>query len=184
MNGGTTEAGRLGVRLFLASLSVLFAASIVGYLAVRLRAEQWPPPGMPPLPAGLWVSTLVILLCSGTIHGAVTAVRRDCAPHTRLWLVLTLALGSLFLVLQGWNWWQMVAARMPVGTRNLYAFTFYTLTGLHAVHVVGGLVFLGAVTHQSFRRVPSRAHVQYCASYWHFLDVVWLILFVVLVVGG
>jgi len=176
--------GTLGMVIFLVSLSVLFAANLVGYFVIRLRAEDWPPPGMPGLPTGLWFSTLIILISSITIQGAVFAVRLDRLILLRVLLVLTTLLGLGFLVCQSLNWRRLFAAQVPP-TLNLYAYTFYTLTGLHAAHVLGGLIQLGVVTVKAFRgRYWSLFHpgVRYAAMYWHFLDVVWLILFMTLVV--
>lgn len=174
--------GVMGMTLFLASLSVLFAASIAGYLVVRLRAEAWPPPGMPRLPGGLVASTLVLVGCSVAVHRALAAVRGDEVRRMTRWLGATFVLGASFLVLQGINWWGLVSVRVTAGA-NLYAFTFFMLTGLHAAHVVGGLIQLAVVIARAMGgRYGSGWHpgVTYAAMYWHFLDGVWLVLFAVL----
>jgi cytochrome c oxidase subunit III len=179
-------AGRLGMAVFLISLSMLFAASMVGYLVVRFRAEDWPPPGMPRLPSGLWIATAVIVACSVTIHRALVAARRGQRSTMVRWLGATLGLGVLFLVLQAVNWWGLITARMPMQA-NLYAFTFYMLTGLHAAHVIGGLIPLGIVTAKARGGAYSATFhpgVQYSAMYWHFLDAVWLVMFATLLTAG
>jgi cytochrome c oxidase subunit 3 len=169
--------------LFLVSLSILFAASLVGYLVVRQRAARWVPEGTPPLPWGLWLSTLVLVISSGTMHGALLAIRGGRQqPATRA-LAATLALGILFLLTQVWNWWRMVAVDAVLPTGSLYGFTFYVLTVLHALHVVGGLVPLALTTAKSSRGAYSWADfqgVRLTGMYWHFLGVVWLVLFAVL----
>jgi cytochrome c oxidase subunit 3 len=169
--------------IFLVSLSVLFAASIVGYLMVRLRAAQWVPPGTAPLPLGLWLSTLLLLLSSVTMHGAVLAIGGGKrALSTRL-LLTTLGLGVAFLLSQTYNWWRMVAVDAVLATKSLYAFTFYMLTGLHALHVIGGLIPLARTTWRSHKGVYSWADftgIRLMAMYWHFLDAVWIVLFVIL----
>lgn len=173
--------------IFLAALGMLFLASVVGYLVVRLRAEAWPPPGMPRLPSGLWASTLVLLGTSVAIHLALRNVRVGKTNALRRWLVVTFALGAAFLAMQAANWWDLVTADVTWRTRNLYAFTFFMLTGLHAAHVVGGLVSLGVVLIKAWLgRYDSGYHpgVLYAAMYWHFLDAVWVALFVVLVVAA
>ena len=176
--------GIIGMRIFLGSLAVLFVASILGYLLTRSHAETWPPPGVPALPSGLWFSTVVILSCSLTVHLALRAVRMGERSSCSWWLSATLALGLLFLAAQAVNWFGLVAAQFSPKT-NLYAFLFYLLTGLHAAHVVGGLVPLGIVTGKSLAgRYGSGWHpgVTYMAMYWHFLDAVWIVLFLVLYV--
>ena len=182
----SNETGTLGMVIFLVSLSVLFAASLVGYFVIRLQSESWPPPGMPGLPSGLWLSTLLILLSSVTIQGAVFSIRNDSQNLMCGFLVISTILGCSFLACQILNWRGLLASQVPP-TANLYAYTFYTLTGLHAAHVIGGLIHLFIVTIQAFQgRYWSLSYpgVRYTAMYWHFLDVIWLILFTTLVVFG
>jgi heme/copper-type cytochrome/quinol oxidase subunit 3 len=180
------STGKLGMRLLIASLAVLFAASITGYIVVRTRAEVWPPAGMPALPSGLWLSTVLIVLSSVTMAWAVAGIRRDRQRPLRLGLLLTFLLGLAFLASQTVNWFGLVAANVRPGA-NLYAFTFFVLTWLHALHVVGGLVPLGLVTARAWRggyTAGFHPGVEYTAMYWHFLDVVWLVLFAVLYLGS
>lgn len=176
------EVGRLGMRWLIASLGMIFAASIVGTLWVRVHAQVWPPPGVPALPSRLWISTLLIVASSATLEWAVRGVRRDDVQRLRRGLALTLLLGVGFLLSQTVNWF-LLAARAFVPTANLYAFTFYLLTCLHAAHVVGGVIPLSVVTTRAWRRrysAAAHAGVTYTAMYWHFLTVVWLVLFLVL----
>lgn len=180
------SAAPLGMWVFLASLTMLFAGSLVGYLVVRARAETWRPEGVPNLPAGLWVSTAVIVLCSVAIHRAVVAIRSGRQQALVTALFATLALGVGFLVVQAFNWLQLWAADVTP-RRGLYGFTFYVLTGLHAAHVVGGLVPLAFTI---WRAVQGRytwasyTGVRTVAMYWHFLDVVWIVMFIALWTGG
>ena len=182
-DGAIPGAGVLGMWIFLATLAVLFVAAIVGYLAVRIKATDWPPPGMPRLPAGLWLATLVLLAASATVHRSLRAIRQGERTASTRWLAATLGLALMFLVVQSWNWWGLIRMRLTVGS-NLYAFTFFMLTGLHAAHVVGGIVLLAVVAARSFRgRYGSGHHpgITYAAMYVHFLDGIWLLLFAVMV---
>jgi cytochrome c oxidase subunit 3 len=170
--------------VFLATLTVLFLAAIVGYLVVRLKATDWPPPGMPRLPAGLWLATLALVAGSVTIESARRAIRRGERTLCTHWLQATLALAVVFLAVQLWNWWGLIRVRVTAAS-NLYAFTFFMLTGLHAAHVIGGVVLLAVVLARALGgRYGSGRHagVTYAAMYWHFLDAIWLLLFAVLVV--
>lgn len=182
-DGAIPGAGVLGMWIFLATLAVLFAAAIVGYLAVRIKATDWPPPGMPRLPAGLWLATLVLLAASATVHRSLRAIRQGQRTASTRWLTATLALAIVFLGVQSWNWWGLIRMRLTAGS-NLYAFTFFMLTGLHAAHVLGGLVLLAVVAARSSRgRYGSGHHpgITYAAMYVHFLDGIWLLLFAVMV---
>ena len=182
--GAIPGAGVLGMWIFLATLTVLFLAAIVGYLVVRLKATDWPPPGMPRLPAGLWLATVVLVAGSVTIHRALRSIRRGNRKASTRWLQVTVVLAFAFLAVQSWNWWGLIRLRLTAAS-NLYAFTFFMLTGLHAAHVVGGIVLLSIVLARALRdRYSEDAHsgITYAAMYWHFLDAVWLVLFAVMVV--
>ena len=180
-------AGPFGLAWFLASLGVLFAASIVAYYAVRVpMADEWAQ-GLPPLPVILWVSTAVLLTSSVTMHLALQGARRDQGTKLRWGLYLTDRLGVVFLVSQVVAWRMLYERAGAPALETLYGMTFYFLTALHAAHVIGGLVPLAITTFRARRGAYSSEEstgVLMCAMYWHFLDVVWVILFTVLVLVG
>lgn len=198
------DTARFGMWLFIAGLSMLFMASVIAYVILRFRAAEWPPPGTPAIPAGLWISTFVLLLSSATIHLATRAVTGRGGGQLRLWLGATLALGLVFLLLQVGNWMaysvdylaalenlprleERIPSEYPDRSApdpRLFVFSYYSLTGVHAAHVVGGLIGLIVVLLKALRGAYSAKNpyaVQNMALYWHFLDVVWLVLFVLLV---
>ena len=183
------SAGLLGMRLFLASLAMLFAASVVGMIVIRVQTgDEWPR-DLPPMPSILWASTVLLLASSGTIQAAVASAEAGRAGRLAVAFTATVVLALAFLVLQtsaGVRWMSVVAPRW--GHSEAYRFalsSFYVLTGLHAAHVLGGLVPMIVVAKRALegRYAPGRhAGVRYCAIYWHFLDAVWLGLFALLVV--
>ncbi|MBL4850633.1 MAG: heme-copper oxidase subunit III [Planctomycetes bacterium] len=180
-------AAPFGLALFLASLGVLFAASIVAYYAVRVPAGEAWGLGLPPLPVLLWASTAVLLLSSVTMHGALRGVRLGLDSHLRGGLYLTAALGTLFLILQVVAWQLLYERAGAPAVKTLYGMTFYFLTGIHGLHVVGGLVPLAITTYKArvgAYSLGEHTGVLMCSMYWHFLDVIWLILFSVLVLVG
>ncbi len=166
----------------IAALSSFFIAGIVVYLLVRRMHQPWPPPGFPALPQSLWLSTLDIVFTSITMQGAVLAARRGDAIGLRRNLVATLVLALGFLGLQSYAWytvWRQVAAIAGLGSS--YSTMFYLMTGLHAAHVLGGLVPLVMITIAAYHGMYGRkknAAVRYTAYYWHFLDAVWCAIFV------
>jgi len=176
--GGIPGAGTLGMALFLVALSVLFVGSLVAVIVVRLRAGQWPPVGAPAVPRLLWLSTALLVGCSLTVHTAVRAIRSGDRGRLLRWLGATAVLALAFLVSQSLAW---LSFYDPASFGdNLYAFTFFMLTGLHAAHVLGGLGALAAGLFLAWRGKFSWAHyggVRHIATYWHFLDAVWLVLF-------
>jgi cytochrome c oxidase subunit 3 len=181
-------AGRMGMWLFLVTLAIIFFATLLAYVFVRLtpgNAENWPPPDMPGLPRLLAVSTGVLLASSATMHIATVAARRG-ERAAGPWMLATLLLGVGFLVLQVLAWRGAAAAHLTFAD-HLYGWTFYVLTILHAVHVVGGLGPMVRTTVQAWRGRYGPGKVEgivYCGMYWHFLDAVWLVLYGTLLWGS
>jgi cytochrome c oxidase subunit 3 len=170
------------MRLFLASLGMLFGGCLVGYLVIRLRAPEWPPPGSPGLPGGLWISTLVLVLLSAVLVLAERAVRDDRTRDLSrlLWVALLLAIA--FLAAQLANWIRM-AADSVTPQQSLLAFGFWVLTFLHAAHVLLGLiplVFIALRARGGRYTAADHEGVHLVAMYWHFLLATWVAIFGVL----
>ena len=166
------------------SLAMLFATSLVGYVITRVQTTAWIAPGMPPLPKTLWLSTGTIALLSGALEFARFCTRKNHLESAGRALGAAWVLGVLFVLCQVLCWFYLGAAVEAHTT--LYPFTFYFLTGLHAVHVLAGFVPLAIVTSRlKVGEYSSSRHdgLGYCVQYWHFLGIVWLILFVTLLVG-
>jgi cytochrome c oxidase subunit 3 len=118
---------------------------------------------------------------------ALGAARSGRPSAARNGLLVTFALGVVFLVSQVLNWQHLIVAHDLPAQKNLYAFTFYLLSGLHGAHVIGGLVPLGIATVRAGRgrySAESHAGVEYISMYWHFLDVVWIVMFLVLQIAA
>jgi len=179
-------AGRMGMAVFLAVVGVLFITGLVGYFVVRSRAPEWPPPGTPPLFFGLWISTALLVTSSVFLHMAYAGVRNDRQPQLRTGMLVASFLGSGFLLCQLWSWNHMLGESVSASA-NLFGFTFYMLTGLHGLHVIGGLVQLLYVTARSLKGAYSSEFypgVLYGAMYWHFLTFLWIVVFSILALGG
>jgi len=175
---------QLGMLVLYCSMSVLFAATIIGFWFTRLTSENYRAPGLPDLPRGLWLSTLLIALTSLVIWQAQLAIKRNQLEALRRWLYAAGVLASLFLLTQTANWFVM---RPPSDSNSLYLATFFILTGVHALHVIGGYVPLGFVIYHAQRRhYSSSSHegLTLCAQYWHYIGVVWLVLVTMLYLGN
>ncbi len=181
-----TEAGVMGMLVFIVSLAMIFAATILGLVVVRIEDDgPWPPAGMPALPSLLALSTVVILVSSLTMWLTTRAIAGDRQVEFRRWLWTTFALGIAFLVLQVAAWSQVIADELDFD-RHLYAWTFYVLTALHALHVLGGIGPMAVVVRHAGRgryRADQHRGVTYLAMYWHFLDLAWVSLYATLVWG-
>lgn len=170
--------GDLALLVLMASMTMLFGASLVGYLITRFQNPTWRA-GMPGLPQGLWFSTGLIAVVSFSFSRAVSAVKKNHfeALEGFLWLAGVAALGFLVMQAQNWRTMMLAEARLPVKT--LYAFTFFMLTGLHAAHVLGGFVPFGIVVRKvRLRQYSSSSYegLKLCRRYWDYLGVIWLVL--------
>jgi cytochrome c oxidase subunit 3 len=121
------------------------------------------------------VATAVLVLSSGTMHLAVEAARHDDRRRAIRWLGVTALLGLVFLSNQGWEY---AEASFQIDD-HAYGSIFYLMTGFHGLHVIGGLVFMGAVAAAiaGRSRAPVQSTVEVCGYYWHFVDVVWVAMF-------
>ena len=167
----------LGVKLGILSEVMLFAALFTAYFVIRSESGGWPPNGQERpelLLPGL--NTLLLLSSSVTMQLAVRAIRRGDLAAMRLRLRLTLVLGTVFLFVQGYEF-----ATNGFGLSDgVFGSTFYTLTGFHGAHVLAGLGFMAIVATRARRGLVSAEHhtaVEAASYYWHFVDVVWLVLF-------
>ena len=175
---------RMGMWLLLASLGMLFGASLVGFLVLRMRAEQWPPPGTPPLPGGLWVSTGLLIILSLARVMAVRAARSGRLPTLKRMLGVSVLLAGAFLAAQISNWVRM-AANNVLPDQSLFVWFFYLLTILHAAHVLFGLVPMVVVTlrARAGRYTPEdHETIHLVGMYWHFLLITWVAIIIVFLI--
>lgn len=170
------EAGTLGMWVFLVVLAVFFASAMIAFVVVRLdvgSTSDWSRHGDPRLPTILLASTAGLAASSLSMWLAQRRVARGASPRRDL--AATLVLGAGFLVLQGLAWRELWT-RGLLPTTDLYGWTFYVLTGMHAAHLLGGLIALGWVLGRPEPAVPELrvGGVRLAGMYWHFLGVGWI----------
>lgn len=166
----------VGVVVWLASELMFFAGLFAAYFTLRSATVPWPPDGVELATARTAVATAVLILSSLTMHGAVKAGERDDRRAAVRWLAVTALLGGLFLTNQAIEY---AEATFRIST-HAYGSAFYLMTGFHGLHVLGGLLFMGAVAFTiggRTSRAPAASTVEVCAYYWHFVDVVWIAMF-------
>lgn len=170
----------LAILIFIVFELMLFSGMIAAYLVLRTGSFAWPPPGMPALPIAVtWVNTAVLLFSAFTMYRATREVAAGRADRFRNALALTAVLGTVFLIVQGSEWVRLIQQGMTL-TSGSYGGIFYTLIGLHAVHVLGAVLWLGAVFGLALRgRYTSASYtgVRICAMYWYFVSALWPLLF-------
>lgn len=183
------SAGLMGLSLVLAALGMLFAASIVGYVTIRLTGSNAPPLRTLHIPRAFWLSTLFMLASTMILHHAYSVVRAGRWDEFRVRITIAAILAIAFLAIQAPSMYQLYLTHQRVSkTQNvsLYGLAM-VLIALHAAHVVGGMIPLFKIALRSMGGKPIAVDyrsVQYCAIYWHFLDVVWITMFAVLLITG
>jgi cytochrome c oxidase subunit 3/cytochrome o ubiquinol oxidase subunit 3 len=186
-HGHATTTGlsneKLGMWVFLGSECLLFGALITTYLVYKERV----PAGQGPKPHDVYdlgftsVSSFVLLMSSLTMVLALSSIQRGDHERLRLWLVTTALLGATFISGQVYEFTGFVKEGMGY-TKNVAASAFFTLTGFHGVHVSVGIIMLMSLFVMSLRgKLPKeRAEtVEIVGLYWHFVDVVWIVIFTV-----
>jgi len=174
----TTPPSKVGLGVFLAVAGSLFALFISAY-AMRMQLPDW---RTLPVPGILWLNTVMLLLSSLALHGARNAARRGEMPALRIGLLAAGISALAFLSGQLLAWRQLTAEGYLLASNPANAF-FYVLTGVHGLHLLGGLVALGRTIAKAWRETatePLRLSVELCATYWHFLFLVWLVFLSVL----
>jgi cytochrome c oxidase subunit 3 len=167
-----------GLIIFLVAEGMIFLVMFGAYLAFRSVLPTWPPEGTPRLELLLpGINTIILISSSFVIHNADTAIKKNDVSGMRTWLAITAAMGAIFLGGQLYEY-----SNLEFGlTTNLFASAFYVLTGFHGLHVFIGVSAILAVLWRSriSEHYSSKKHfgVEAAEIYWHFVDVVWIILF-------
>ena len=171
-------ASRTGLFLFLAVVSGFFLLFIITY-HTRSQFPDWEVLTDPRI---LWLNTAMLVLASVALQLAGNAAKRNNRSSMRNLLIAGAVLTLAFIAGQLIAWDQMVAAGYYARNNPAYAF-FYLLTGLHALHLLGGMWFLGRLgfrLNQTGQGEKVLQNVKLCATYWHYLLIVWLVLFTLL----
>ncbi len=161
------------------SILMMFAGLTSAYIVKRNQAN-WESFEIPVL---FWISTGVIVLSSLTILAAGKAFKERAMGKYRSLMFVTMVLGVLFIVLQTIGFKQLWDAGLTLQKNVAYSF-LYVIVGLHALHVIGGVVALVVMTLKAFSnktRVYSPVPLEVMSTYWHFVDVLWIYLLIFLV---
>jgi cytochrome c oxidase subunit 3 len=176
----------LGMLLFITSEVMFFAGLFAAYFNVRANAPQWPPINpetseafhLAILPL-VGPATLLLILSSFTCQFAVWAIRRgDRVAFVRN-IAVTFVIGVVFLIAQAMDYWILGHEGITLSS-GTFGTTYFTMTGFHGAHVFGGVIMLGVVLYRGMAGQFSARHhdaVEATSLYWHFVDVVWILLF-------
>ena len=179
-NAPVLNNAHLAVLMLLGAEVMFFAGLIGAFLVFRLSAAVWPPPFQPRLPVGMTgLNTAILLASAVTMHLGVRAVRTGAVATLIRQLTITALLGSLFLVIQGYEWIRLIHFGLTASS-SIYGGLFYALIGAHGVHVLCGLIWLFLVRMQARRGRFSKIRyvgVQTSAMYWTFVVALWPVLY-------
>jgi cytochrome c oxidase subunit 3 len=171
-----------GMVIFLCSESIIFLAFFAGYAVLKSSSPVWLPEGVEGLEVRAPLINTVILVSSSFVaYFAERALRRNNLWGFRGFWLLTMAMGATFVFGQWVEW-----AGLPFSLQSgIYGGSFYLLTGFHGLHVITGILLMGLMLIRSFR--PGNydngdAGVTMVSLFWHFVDVIWIILFVLIYV--
>jgi cytochrome c oxidase subunit III len=172
---------QVGVWILLGTIIMLFAGLSSAYIVLR-GAPDWQNIEIPSI---LWLNTAILLASSATIAAARRSLDHARTTAMRSWLLVSGGFGVAFLIGQLEAWRQLVAAGVYLPS-TLHSSFFYLLTGLHGLHLVGGMAAMGYVLIKAVRNriVPGKDEsLKLCATYWHFMDALWVYLFILLVLA-
>ncbi|MDT5122750.1 MAG: cytochrome c oxidase subunit [Acidobacteriota bacterium] len=174
---------RIGMWVALAGVAMMFTALTSAYIVRANLANDWRPIAMPRL---LWLSTALIVVSSITFEIARRALKSGKSVVYNRWLLVTVTLGLAFLASQLLAWRQLVAQGIYISS-NPHSSFFYVLTGAHGLHLLGGILGLDFLLLRSRRRrdednagARRLAITDAVALYWHFMDGLWIYLFLLL----
>ena len=187
----TLSPAQWGLLSFLVSEVALFSTLIVTYIFYLGRDTIGPTPAEAlslslSLSPVLW-TTACLLASSGTVHLADRTLERGSHGGFIGWWLATIVLGAIFIGGTAFEWRELMQHHHLTISRNLFGTTYYTLVGLHALHVTGGLTILLIVLYLVWAgdvHDANRGGVQLVSWYWHFVDGVWVVVFAVVYLVG
>ena len=170
-----------GISLGLAAILMFFMALTSSYIVRKGLGGDWQPVRMPRI---LWLNTLVLLASSATIEVSRRKLGAGATESFRRWWALTTGLGLLFLLGQVTAWRQLAAAGVFLAGNPASSF-FYVLTAAHGAHLLGGIVALLYVAFRAWQRsrLTQGTAAELVSIYWHFMDGLWVFLFLLLFLG-
>lgn len=178
----TRELRLQGFLLFLISDCVLFSSFIFAYLYLRNSGQGWPPPGIQRLDVAFAAWNSVVLFGSGaTMHYALENFKHGKFLKYMWFLIATIVLGAGFLGGQAYEYNHLInVEHVTWSGSGIFGASFFTLTGMHGMHVFLGVCYLTVLVLQSAAGVYSRGKyfgITAGTLYWHFVDVIWVVLF-------
>jgi cytochrome c oxidase subunit 3 len=183
---GGMDPALLGMMLFIASEVMFFAALFAAYFNAKATLPVWPPEGYEHI-LNAWpiavVATTILIISSFTMQWGTNRIRKGDRTGLNRAVAVTLVLGIIFLGIQLYDYYELITHEQFTIDSGVYGTLFYVMTGFHGAHVLGGVIGLTVILSRGLAGQFSQRHhvaVEAVHYYWHFVDVVWVLLFVVL----
>ncbi len=173
--------GRLAIWWVLASEVVIFGGLIGAYLMHRLGHPEWADAAAMTNTTIGAVNTFVLLTSSFTAVLAHQAAEHGDGKKAAKYLVLTIGGALTFVCIKSYEWWYEISHGYTITTNTFWSF-YYTMAGLHALHVIAGAIIMGIIALDAYRGRELQ-RVELIGIYWHFVDVVWIFLFPLLYIA-
>lgn len=177
------ETRKLGMWFFLASEIMFFTGLIGAYLVLRGATPEWPVPSTILNIPLTGINTFILICSSATLVKGLASAQDGDKEGMQVGLFLTVLLGALFLTIQMHEYHELIHEREFTPATGIFGACFFTLTGFHGMHVFGGVICLIFVFIRSLqgRYTPQEYRgIEVVGLYWHFVDLVWIILFTIL----
>jgi cytochrome c oxidase subunit 3 len=175
-----TLRGKVGMWLFLVTDAFTFGGLLATYGALRTGNPSWPVPSHI-LGIQLTAVNTFILICSSvTMVKALSAIKHGDAAKMRKFLLFTMIGGATFVSIQAYEWTHLITHEGMRLKRDLFSATFFMVTGFHGFHVTCGVIYLGVIRWLGGKGVytaESHERVEIAGLYWHFVDLVWILVF-------
>ncbi len=179
------DKGVVGMACLILAESAIFIIFVVAYIFYLGKSLSGPTPKQVlEIP---YIATVCLLSSSITAHAAVSALRKSKVGACAAWLGATILLALVFLAYTGQEWYELIYHYGLTIRTNLFGTTFYSLVGLHATHVVVGVIMLAVAMVAGLRKAMNEHHaekLEVLSLYWHFVDAVWVVVLLVVYVLG
>ncbi|MGH9466935.1 MAG: cytochrome c oxidase subunit 3 [Terriglobales bacterium] len=170
-----------GFIFFLASEAMIFESYFEYYYFTRFKGSVWPPAGMPRLETTLpAIATLILVASSFTLNWSIQSFMKGKKTAAKNWLLMTIGMGIFFLGMQGFEWGYLNGVMGFHYQTGAYTSAYFLMTGFHGCHVTVGLILLSLVYFRMERNEYNKDYhysLKAAEYYWHFVDVIWVLLF-------
>jgi heme/copper-type cytochrome/quinol oxidase subunit 3 len=173
------DKNKMAVAIFILSEAIFFLMLIIAYVNYHFTSAQGPSAAQSLNLHSTIIFSIFLFASSFTMWRSEASLKHERKSHVPVWLGLTIVLGAVFLLGQGREYYDLIHKNVTI-SRDLFGTTFFTLTGFHGMHVLGGLILLSIALWLALfgkKSEPRKSMLGAIGYYWHFVDAVWVVIF-------